>query len=512
MDTRDLQNKLLEFTATLPDGVRQSFKSRGDFDVVLALGEIGEKYELLINEIHWLYETVRRVLAGEDSSAGMVAFISQDERIEEDNRAKIPAIAQEIQTKIFDVVLPILKQAGMPVREVRVPQPSVGVERLAVSTQGTKHSLASLHSPALSSASSSVIPPSLSELNANRYPPAGGLIAPLDERHLRALLRIAAGTNYSETQLREAFADLPEGLKRAITTVDTANAIQEIAKRFLLHIDQMAALASETGLVLLGLTHPRDFVKNLATRLRISEARALEIAREVSEQILGKVREALRTLHQGVSNTESRISKNQEQDSQKKEKVNTELNANRYPPDGGLTASSTPYSAEVKWGGEMEHETWNREQAEKGKKEELTREEVLKGIESPSGTGETKLKTSNLKLETRVGPTGWKAPGSTYQSTNDTNQRMAANEKKIPPPSGARPTGTTQSFGRTPFNSKGRIPAPPTAPVAPLVSDYASPKKGEGDSDFLEEKLAGPTGAAHTEQRYTIDPYREPLK
>ena len=49
-------------------------------------------------------------------------------------------------------------------------------------------------------------------------------------------------------------------------------------------------------------------------------------------------------------------------------------------------------------------------------------------------------------------------------------------------------------------------PKPPTPPSVPPLG-----KEEKGD-DFLERKLAGPTGAAREEKRYTIDPYREPLE
>ena len=128
----------------------------------------------------------------------------------------------------------------------------------------------------------------------------GDTRTPMDEKNMRALVRIAAGTKYGEEELRNAFEDLPLGLRQSLSSVDTANSIQEIAKKYLLHVDQMAALASETGLVLLGLTHPADFIKNLAGRLRVPEERAKEIARETSSQILVKVRESLRSLHAEV--------------------------------------------------------------------------------------------------------------------------------------------------------------------------------------------------------------------
>jgi len=187
-----------------------------------------------------------------------------------------------------------------------------------------------------------------------------------DEKNLRALFRISVGTSYTEDALREKFESLPQGLRQAIASVDTANAVQTIAKRYILHVDQMGALSSETGLVLLGLTHPRDFTKNLAARLRVSEQRALEIAKSVSEAVLVKVKETLRGLHDAP---------------QKPTTDNRQPTTERPPePVKKLNVLSsqieTPQTAR-----------WNTGE------EKLSREEVLKGVENPKEA---------------VGPTGWK--------------------------------------------------------------------------------------------------------
>ena len=270
----------------------------------------------------------------------------------------------------------------------------------------------------------------------------------MDERHLRALARIAAGTNHSEEQLIEQFQTLPEGLKRAITTVDTANAIQEIAKKFLLHIDQMAALASETGLVLLGFTHPRDFVKNLAARLRISEQRALEIAKEVGEQILVKVREALRNLHENAENPKSEI-RNPKQIPISK--TNASLPTTNYK----LQTSSTPYSKEAKWNtgaaDGKSQTTISKSQTilTDQKEENPTKEEVLRGIENPSGM-RARAESREPKTEERVGPTGWRAGQNETQ-----NMKYEIGRQELPRPMPAPPRPLVAEDGR---NFESRIP------------------------------------------------------
>ena len=360
MDPQDARIQLNIFIDNLPDSVFIPLRDR-NIDPSLVTTDITSAYEFVIRETGHIVEGVRRVLAGEDSPNNFVAFIQKDEHIEEDNRQKIPVLAYEIQTKVFDPVLPILKQAGFTIKEGRVPEPPKSVVKDEVRSVNYGRET-----------------PPASEDGGAPFA-KGDIRPPIDEKNARSLLRIAAGTTYTEGDLRSAFEALPQGLRQSISSVDTANAIQDVAKKHLLHVDQMAALASETGLVLLGLTHPRDFILNLARRLRVPEEKAREVARDISGQILSKVREALRGLHEDVKppkeNTEYRSSNIEK--SRTTQQENTELNAKRYPPAGGLNASlKTPYSAGAKWN---VGENILAKQAE----EKLSREEMLHGIENP---------------------------------------------------------------------------------------------------------------------------------
>lgn len=102
---------------------------------------------------------------------------------------------------------------------------------------------------------------------------------------------------YTQKQLQEKYKSLPEDLKDAIFGVQSAEIIQNISKKHHLQIDQMGELAAETGLVLLGLTKPEDYIKNLSNRLKINIKDARDIALEVNIEIFSKVKESLKKLH-----------------------------------------------------------------------------------------------------------------------------------------------------------------------------------------------------------------------
>lgn len=107
---------------------------------------------------------------------------------------------------------------------------------------------------------------------------------------------------YTQQQLQEIYKSLPEDLKEAIFGVHNAEIIQNISKKNNLHVDQMGELAAETGLVLLGLTRPENYIKNLGNRLNIDLKQAREIAMQVNIEIFSKVKESLKKIH-GIGQT-----------------------------------------------------------------------------------------------------------------------------------------------------------------------------------------------------------------
>lgn len=109
---------------------------------------------------------------------------------------------------------------------------------------------------------------------------------------------------YTQQQLREKYENLPEDLKNAIFSVESSDAIQKISKNYGLMIDQMGELASETGLVMLGFTHPKDYIKNLSGRLGVDIETAKKIAQEINVEIFSKIKETLKKLH-GISEAET---------------------------------------------------------------------------------------------------------------------------------------------------------------------------------------------------------------
>ena len=143
---------------------------------------------------------------------------------------------------------------------------------------------------------------------------------------------------YTQPQLRELYSKLPQDLKDAIFGVDAADAIESIGKKYSLLIDKIGILAEEIGSVMLGLTHPKDFISNLAKRLQVDQITAKSVARDVNEQIFKKVRESLMKIH-GLPETPAETPKTEKPEVKVEIKVEPKpLEIRPNPPAGGPPA------------------------------------------------------------------------------------------------------------------------------------------------------------------------------
>lgn len=103
--------------------------------------------------------------------------------------------------------------------------------------------------------------------------------------------------NFTEEQISQMYDNLPEDLKEAVFSVDMNDVVEKIGRGHQLNIDKIGDLANETGMVMLGVTHPNEFIGNLTDRLEVDKEKARAIGGEINEQIFKKVRESLRKIH-----------------------------------------------------------------------------------------------------------------------------------------------------------------------------------------------------------------------
>ena len=105
-------------------------------------------------------------------------------------------------------------------------------------------------------------------------------------------------TTYPQEEIDQHYKKLPETLRDQLMSVENAEHIFEVGKKFGLTIEQTGFLGEESGFVVLGLTHPKDFVRRLSERLGIDMEMTKAIAQEVNHQIFFPLREMLRAAHQ----------------------------------------------------------------------------------------------------------------------------------------------------------------------------------------------------------------------
>ncbi|MBI4118006.1 MAG: hypothetical protein HY455_00470 [Parcubacteria group bacterium] len=114
-------------------------------------------------------------------------------------------------------------------------------------------------------------------------------------------------------KFRTLYKNLPENVKEAYSSVGVTEQIENIGKKYNLHVDKIADLNDEVGWVMIGATHPKDFVGKIADRLGVDAGSAHTIATDINEQIFRPIRESLKKIHQitGDSSSVETVSDNQ---------------------------------------------------------------------------------------------------------------------------------------------------------------------------------------------------------
>ena len=108
--------------------------------------------------------------------------------------------------------------------------------------------------------------------------------------------------NKKMEEISKRFLDLPEDIQKALFSADTSDAIFEVGKKQGIGVDKMGELADETGLVMLGMTKPSEYIKNLAQRLSVEPEKAKAVAEDINQKVFATIRESLKKIH-GITPT-----------------------------------------------------------------------------------------------------------------------------------------------------------------------------------------------------------------
>lgn len=105
-------------------------------------------------------------------------------------------------------------------------------------------------------------------------------------------------SKYSQEQIEQSLTSLPEELKEALFSVETANAIRSACEKQGITDNRQGAIAELAGQVLLGLISPIDFQKALVSDIKLSTTIAEPIFREINRFVFFPVKAAIEKLHE----------------------------------------------------------------------------------------------------------------------------------------------------------------------------------------------------------------------
>lgn len=314
--------------------------------------------------------------------------------------------------------------------------------------------------------------------------------APMSDNPMESLMKMLDG-KVSDKELQKRFEKLPESLRTALRSVDSAKKVLDIGRKYALHVDKIAELGAETGMVILGFTHPGQFLVRLTRRLGLPEENVRPIAQEINTEVFLKIREALKEINgEGMGQSTVRTVPEPArmatpQPPGRDDETVAAISARQMPQPQNTPAGKSGYNSAPP----------TRALGE----EALDREAILRDIENPP-------------------PTRFSPPTPT--ASMPTSKSDAVPPKPVPPsePATASQTGSTHETTAERKDSLTDVSnlsvaaaterAPESTPAVPVVEQPSTEKP----TDIIDQKLSQTTTSGKSESRYSVDPYREPAE
>lgn len=101
--------------------------------------------------------------------------------------------------------------------------------------------------------------------------------------------------------IQEQMQKIPAEVREAIEKSDWERVVFNIGRAHKMHVDDIDVLSIETILVMIGLSHPKDFPDHLQKATGMSDDTLMDIIDEINEKLFSKIREALKTHYEKVS-------------------------------------------------------------------------------------------------------------------------------------------------------------------------------------------------------------------
>ncbi len=105
-------------------------------------------------------------------------------------------------------------------------------------------------------------------------------------------------SKFTKEELNERYQKLPQVLKDALYSPETAEKLFAVGRRNGLTIEEIGSAAEEAGYVILGLTRPGFFIDALQKRIDAEEKQIKQLASDINRQVFFPLREALKQAHE----------------------------------------------------------------------------------------------------------------------------------------------------------------------------------------------------------------------
>ncbi len=269
--------------------------------------------------------------------------------------------------------------------------------------------------------------------------------------------------NEIQKELKTRFALLPEEIQKVVISSDYQLKLFEISKKYKLTYEQLGVLEMETTLVLIGMTHPKDYITDLSEHLPIKSDALSSMVDEIKKQVFDPIHTTLMGIYQGPTNesTETQEAKNSE--IKKAEETILQKAGISINTESVTTVTPTVRNTE-------------------------NRQAMLEGIENPQKSNPVVLNE-----------------GSTWKQSLASSIPVAKSAvSEIPVPKAPYAISKVQET----IVSKQATPATP-----PVTGTVSTPPK-----DIMSGKLGGTFAIPKKETDYTLknigggDAYREPLE
>lgn len=303
-----------------------------------------------------------------------------------------------------------------------------------------------------------------------------------------------------QKELQTRFALLPEELQKVITSSDYQMKLFDLAKKYKMTYEKLGTLELETTLVLLGMTHPRDFPVEMKNILKLPETDFNNLMTEIQVQVFDPIKKALQAVYP------------EDEDRDETAPV---------PPKVDTTQKSVMEKAGITIGG---RETMTATPEDKSASK-YTQDDLLKSIENPPKSTVTELNKFTSAVaqapitQSTVPPIS--KPNETIQDSinNLLNTKTVASTNPVPI-SGVMPKkiDTINPIGSiTPTN---QVPMPDLPPMAPSdatnIANIPTTTRPTIDTISVAKKTTTdytlkPTGTPTIPNTTGGDPYRESI-